>query len=355
MELITGMHPVCISKILSMRKILFLWVACSFFSLQAQKQAEVNLELHDGNIIKGTAAFNDVDLTTPYGKLLIPVAKVSGIKIGYGRDKAATEKAMAQIKILNTSNNEDVRKNAYNELLKMGVKAIAAFEDFLNDPKNMTETESTSEFTVENAYEEIKSANNIGDMSSPDDIITIDNMYTMGGAYNFTKLDIKTEYGNLSIPKEKIKSIDVFVSSGDGKGDMMFKLMANKHISGNQNGGWLKTGITLKSGQKFSIVSSGEITLASLSNGVYKPSGAVKSSGSEYGDEYDASSGSGGNYPTYGQVVYRIGDNSYEALKAGAKFSGTAKNSGMLYISIYETVYNAGNKGFYNVKISTSK
>ncbi|MBK7884150.1 MAG: hypothetical protein IPJ81_10435 [Chitinophagaceae bacterium] len=30
----------------------------------AQKQAEVNLELHDGNVIKGTASFNDIDLTT---------------------------------------------------------------------------------------------------------------------------------------------------------------------------------------------------------------------------------------------------------------------------------------------------
>ncbi len=337
-----------------MKKIILSLCLFTIVNAFAQKQAEVNLELHDGNVIKGTAAFNDVDLTTPYGKLLIPVAKVSNIKIGYGRDKSGADKALAQIKLLNTG-NEDIRKNAYSELLKMGVKAISAFEDFYADPKNLMDSDYTGEFTVDNAYEEIKSTNNISDNSSPDDVITIDGSYTMGGAYNFTKLDVKTEYGTLSIPKEKIKSIDVFVSSGDGKGELIFKLMASKHISGNQNGGWLKTGITLKSGQKFNITANGEVTLASLSNNVYKPDGSTKSaSSSEYsGGDYDG--GSGNTYPTYGMVVYKVGDASYENLKAGAKFTGSAKTSGMLYISIYETVYNANNKGSYNVKISVSK
>ncbi|MBL7917847.1 MAG: hypothetical protein JNM96_05590 [Bacteroidia bacterium] len=136
---------------------------------------------------------------------------------------------------------------------------------------------------------------------------------------------------------------------------MIFKLMANKHISGNQNGGWFKTGITLKSGQKFSISANGEVTLASLSNSIYKPDGSTKASGAtDYtGGEYDG--GTGNTYPTYGMVVYKIGEASYENLKAGAKFTGSAKTSGMLYISIYETVYNANNKGSYNVKISVSK
>jgi hypothetical protein len=50
--------------------------------------------------------------------------------------------------------------------------------------------------------------------------------------------------------------------------------------------------------------------------------------------------------------VYKIGETSTQVLKAGAKFSGTVQASGMLYISIYETVYNAANTGSYTVKIS---
>lgn len=319
----------------------------------AQKQAEVNLELHDGNVIKGTANFNDIDLSTPYGKLLIPVGKVSNIKIGYGKDKSGSDKAMGYIKLINGSNNDEVRKNAYGDLVKMGLKALSALEDWYADPKNITESEYSGEYTVDNAYEEIKTNHNINENSTAEDVITIDNNYTMGGTYNFTKLDVKTEYGTLNIPKEKIKSIDIFVSSGTG-GEQLFKLMANKNISGNQNGGWYKTGITLKQGQKFSMSATGEVTLASLSNAVYKPDGSTKAAGSsDYtGGDYE---GSNSSYATYGMLVYKIGENSYDNLKAGAKFNGTAKTSGMLYISIYETVFNANNKGSYNVKINVNK
>lgn len=331
----------------------FLSLALSLHTT-AQKQAEVNLELHDGNIIKGTTTFNDIELVTNYGKLTIPASKVNNIKIGYGKDRSNNEKAMTHIKLLNTSNNEEIRKAAYTDLVKMGIKAMSALEEFYNDPKNITESDYSGEYTIDNAYEEIKTNNNIGESSTAEDIVTIDNSYTMGGTYNFTKLEVKTEYGSLSIPKEKIRSIDIFISSGNGGGEMFFKLMANKHISGNNNGGWYKTGITLKAGQKFSMSATGEVTLASLSNGVYKPDGSNKASGGT--DYVGGGEGEGaGNYPTYGMLVYKIGDNSYENLKAGAKFNGTAKTSGMLYISIYETVYNANNKGSYNVKINVNK
>ena len=331
--------------------VLSIFTLCVFTTF-SQKQAEVNLELHDGNIIKGTASFNDIDLTTAYGKLIIPVSKVGNIKIGYGKDKSAADKAMSYIKLLNGSNNDEVRKSAYADLVKMGLKALSALEDHYADPKNIVESEYTGDFTIDNAYEEIKTNNNITESSTSEDVVTIDNAYTMGGTYNFTKLDVKTEYGTLNIPKEKIKSIDIFVSSGTG-GEQLFKLMGNKNISGNQNGGWYKTGITLKAGQKFSMTANGEVTLASLSNAVYKPDGSTKASGAtDYtGGDYEGSS----TYATYGMLVYKIGDGSYDNLKAGAKFTGTAKTSGMLYLSIYETVFNANNKGSYNVKVTVNK
>ena len=336
-----------------MKKIIVSLCLISFMSTFSQKQADVNLELHDGNIIKGTASFNDIDLTTSYGKLIIPVNKVGNIKIGYGKDKSASDKALSYIKLLTGSNNDEVRKGAYTDLVKMGLKAIAALEDFYSDPKNIVESDYTGEFTIDNAYEEIKSNNNITETSTSEDVVTIDNTYTMGGTYNFTKLEVKTEYGMLSIPKEKIRSIDIFVSSGTGSGEMLYKLMANKNISGNQNGGWYKTGITLKAGQKFSMTATGEVTLASLSNAVYKPDGSTKASGAtDYtGGDNEGSS----NYATYGMLVYKIGEASYDNLKAGAKFTGTAKTGGMLYLAIYETVFNANNKGSYNVKVTVNK
>lgn len=341
-----------------MKNFLLLLTFATSFAF-AQKQADVSLELLDGNLIKGTTTLADIDLTTPYGKLLIPITKVSHIDIGIGKDNAVNEKAKSFLKILSTSNSDDTRKGAYNDLVKLGPKAINSIQDFYTDPKNMSEESTyTGEYTVDNALSEIKSNSNISSDAPTEDVLSLENNYTMGGSYNFIKMDIKTEYGSLSIPKEKIKSVDISVSVEPGKGEYNLKLIASKHISGNTNGGWLKTGVMLKSGQRFSIAANGEVTLASLSNNKYKPDGSSKAeSASEFTSAggSDVETSSTNSYPSYGNVVYRIGETSTENLRAGAKFNGTAKTSGMLLISIYETVYNASNKGAYNVKVSLGK
>lgn len=337
-----------------MKKItVIITLALGLNAFAQQKPVELKLNLLDGNVITGTSQMGDVELVTNYGKLTIPVANVSTIKVGIGKDKSIYDKALSYLKILNTSSNDDTRKGAYADLIKLGPKAIAAVNDFSSDPKNIDENSTyAGEYTVDNALSELYSANNIEDNADVDDIVTIDGSYTMGGAFSFAKMDIKTEYGNLSIPKEKIKSVDVSVINPSGAGEKTFKLMASKNISGNQNGGWLKTGIMLKQGQKFTITATGEVTLASLSNQKYKPDGSYTATN---GTTYPAASGGdyegAVTYPSYGNVVYHIGDTSTEAIKAGAKFSGTAKTSGMLYISIYETVYNAANSGSYTVKV----
>jgi len=343
-----------------MKKIFISFFTAFVLQASAQKVADVSLELLDGNIIKGTTTVNDIDFVTAYGKLLIPVTKLNHIDVGIGRDNSVSEKAKNYLKILSTTNNEETRKGTYTDLVKLGIKAIPAINDFYNDPKNISEENTyTGEFTIDNALGEIKSAGNLGNDTPIEDVITMENNYTMGGTYNFVKMDVKTEYGNLSVPKEKIKSIDVSVPTEAGKGEFSFKLTASKNISGNTNGGWFKTGITLKAGQRFTITSNGEVTLASLSNSKYKPDGSSKAEGAAdftkpYGSNEDGEY-SGGGYPTYGQVVYRVGETSTETLKAGGKFTGSAKTSGMLMISIYETVFNANNKGMYNVKVSLGK
>ena len=335
----------------------FFFIGLNYFGF-SQKQAEVSLDLLDGNIIKGTTSLADIELVTAFGKLQIPISKVSHIEIGIGKDNSVSEKVKSNLKILSTSNVDETRKGAYADLVKIGIKAIPFIQDFFNDPKNVSSDETyTGEFTIDNALSEIQAASNISSDLPREDILTIDNIYLMGGNYNFTKMDIKTEYGNLSVPKEKIKTIDISVAMEPGSGEYSLKLNAAKHISGNTNGGWLKTGIVLKNGQRFSIVSNGEVTLSSLSNSKYKPDGSSKTETATewvkpYGSEDEVS---GGGYPSYGQVVYRIGDGTTENLKAGAKYNGTAKKSGMLYISIYETVFNAANKGSYNVKVSLGK
>jgi hypothetical protein len=318
--------------------------------LSAQKPAEVSVKLRDGSNVSGTAALPDVSLVTDYGKLQIPLKNVSSIKVGIPTDKATGDKAIAFLKQL-SSTSEEAKKGAYEELVKLGVKAIPAIDKFINDSKN--QNEYSGEYTPDNVLNELRSANNVDANTSENDEVSIDNGYLMGGVFDFAKLDVKTAYGNLSIPKEKIKSIDVTYIGDGTSNEMNFKLIASKNISANQAGGWLKTGIMLKNGQKFTIISSGEVTLASLSNQKYHPDGSYETAtGEKYPSTSAASEESSATtYPSYGNVVYKIGETSTTNLKAGAKLNGTAVGSGMLYLSIYETVYNAANTGSYSVKV----
>jgi hypothetical protein len=158
----------------------------------------------------------------------------------------------------------------------------------------------------------------------------------------------------LNIPTSKIKSIEISVVENMNE-ELTFRLNANKHISGNTPNGWLKTGLRLKAGQKMTISATGNVILASLSNGKYTPDGtkieeASAEAATDAATAAVAETTSYDSYPTYGQVVYRIGEEG-EATKAGKRFVGSANKSGMLYLAIYETVYNAGNSGSYNVKV----
>jgi len=330
----------------------FVFVLFSFASRGQSTDVEIKLTLRDGNVVSGTSKISSVSLTTDYGKLEIPIKNVTSLDLGVKEDKAISDKVVLLVKQLSNS-NEQMRKNAYDELVKMDIRAVVSISDLIYSSKY--EPSTFTDYTAESALSELQGKYNISDALSSKDVVAIDYEYSMGGTYDFQKIDLKTEYGTLSIPKEKIKHIDVMYSGDLQNGEMIFKLLGSKHISSNTNGGWLKTGITVKAGQKLTITASGEITFASLSGSKYKPDGSIAGSVTPAitdGYEGDYNTGGGGTYPTYGNVIYKIGESSTQIIKAGGKYTGSAQSSGMLYLSVYETVYNAANSGSYTVKIS---
>lgn len=326
-----------------MKKTLFILILLISNNLFAQSKTEFTLTLKDGNIVTGTTKVSNVLLITDYGKLDIPIKNVSSISLGIHPDNSLKNTIVNLAKQLQSA-IEDNRKKAYDQLVNLKISAIPVVEEVL-----YSETEETPihyDYSLTTALSELKAIHSVGNSYSTKDIITIDYEYSMGGKYDFSTVSLKTEYGDLTIPREKIEKIDILYidASADSK---TFKLMASTHISSNQNGGWLKTGILVKPGQNISMTASGEVVLASLSNNAYKPDGSVKNSSS---DDFNTNS-STSTSPAYGNVVFKIGD-SGTVTKAGAKYNGKASAAGMLYISIYETVYNASNTGFYVVNVA---
>ena len=333
-----------------MKKTFLIFVAifiAAFANAQNTKEkVEFKLTLRDGSVMNGTSNITNVSLITDYGKLDVPIKNVTSLEFGILPDNANKQKIVSQLKQLSNT-SEEQRKASYEELAKGSINSIPIVSEYLMST-DYTPSENI-DYTPENLLSDLKSKFAVDDSYNDKDIVTIDYDYKMGGAYSLKSISLKTEFGSLEIPKEKIKTVDISYSSSD-ESSKTYKLLASKHISGNNNGGWLKTGITVKSGQKINITANGEVVLASLSNGKYNPNGAVGASSTSVGEE-DYSGGS--TYPTYGNVVYKVGE-SGTAMKAGANFNGTVNASGALYISIYETVFNAANTGSYNVKIKAN-
>lgn len=316
-------------------------ISANLFAQINKNDVQAKITLRDGSIYNGSINIKNVDLQTDYGKLVIPIKNVSSISVGLTPDrtnKTKLENLAAQL----SNETEETRKIAYEELLKIKAAEIYILTDYLYSDKYTPPTDNS--YSLEQLVSELNSLLNLNDNVGEKDIISIDGEYTMGGIFTFPSADIKTEFGALTIPKEKMSKIEItYVPSTGGELSKIVNLPASKYISGNPNGGWYRTGINVKKGQRITITATGEVTLASLSNAKYTPNGAAGSI------ESSVSS----TYPTYGQLVYKVGEIG-TATTAGAKFNGTMNESGMLYISIYETVYNAANTGSYNVNIKAN-
>lgn len=328
-----------------MNKIAFLLLT-TMLSVVAfgQNKTEFTLTLKDGNVVTGEAKVSNITLSTDYGKLEIPIKNVTSIELGIHPDNSQKTKLENLTKQLSNS-NEEMRSNAYKEITAMSASVIPVLEDISYSSNYLPG--DFNDYSLSNAISELKATHSVSNNYKTKDVIFIDYEFNMGGVYSFKNIELKTEYGTLNIPRNKIEKIDVmFYDASEGSGMKTFKLFANKHISGNNDGGWLKTGVMVKNGQGIDIIASGEITLASLSGNAYKPDGSHKNSSS---NDFTANS-STSTYPVYGNTIYKIGE-SGTSVKAGASYKGKSISSGMLYISIYETVYNASNTGFYVVKL----
>ncbi len=305
-----------------------------------KNQANLCIKLRNGNVMSGVSAINTVSLNTNYGPLQIPIKDLLLIELGIIATDKTKQKIEAYVDLLQSGNEADCQQT-FKSLCNVEMNAIPVLENYLSKDNC-----AYPEYGVEAAYAFLKDSYGIDEYIS-EDIITLQGDYRFPGVIDLTVLEIETEFGTLSIPRDKVVSIEIIPDASAESNNKTFKLEANQHISANLNGGWLKTNIKLNKGQKFTVESKGEIIMASLSNQSHKPSGAYLPPGGTWtvGNDHDNNA-----LPIFGNVVYRIGDNG-GMLKAGTKLSGTAIASGILYLSIYETVFNAANSGQYSVKV----
>ena len=327
-----------------MKKIIRLFLLLAFIqaSVAAMAQNErpvFTLKMRNGDIITGIADVSSITFKTSYGDLAFPIKEVASVTLGintFGVDKTQV------MDYLNTIQNGSLSDASvdFDKLIKMEVGAIPYIKEYMESPAY--KKKEGSDISVELAYDVMLSRHNIPKAFRTKDVLQTNGATSIEGSYEFESLTLETDYGRLSVNRSKISSIAVIFKEVDNAGIGNYKLYANQHIAGNTNGGWANTGILVRKDQLIKIIASGQVNIASLSNNAYTPDGGVNGTPGPKSAE-----------PSYGSLVFKIGENG-PMMKAGDNYSGKSNATGIIYISIFESVYNAANTGSYAVKVSVN-
>jgi len=324
-----------------MKKITLFFTAITLLLSTFAANVQLTVKLKNGDVITGKSVLPKITVVSPYGTLSIPIEKVSNIKLGIPSDHTKDGAVLPDLNKLQTA-SENESKVIYERLLSYGTPILSTIVTFTQNP--FYKISENEKYTIEELTDELMKKANITTTTEVNDAVTFDGVNYVEGAIAFNDIVVQAEYGNLTFRRDKIESLDVstiedITTNPDGS----FKLKASYHISGNDNKGWLNSGVKVKNGDKFSIVANGKIVLKSLSGGTYTPDGY--SAGTKDGAYTD-------DTPLkYGAVIYKVGEYG-EIKQAGSKFEGISTEEGNIYISIYETVYDKTNTGSYSVKVT---
>lgn len=318
-----------------------LWSSFLFAAFGQTEEIQLSIHLKNDDILTGTSELRTINFKTDFGTLNFPIDQINSIEIGLTDsrfDKANLLQLLDKVEHGATKEKE----NAFDEIIKMDEGAIPFIKAYLSASTGVISNNSATDISVQTLYEVMLAKYKVSRNYSLKDIITYNNEYRVEGMFDFLNIVLDTEYGRIKIERNDIARIDIKIISQGISNNNTFKLFANRNISGSKEEGWLNTGILVKKGDKLSINSSGQIILASLSGNTYAPDGGV-----------NGSIGAESSKPSYGQVVFKISQAGMEN-KAGDNYTGYAAQTGILYLAIYESVFNSANAGYYttNVKVN---
>ena len=317
--------------------IILFFILSSLCSFSQIKNIVFTLHLKNGDILTGTTDITEIKLETNYGKLLFPVGDINSINIGIHNTSFDKANLIDLLEILDSKNkNNSAKEKAFDNIVEMNEGAIPFIKSYLQNSKEFDD----SDLSVSILYEVMLSKYNVKNNFSVYDEVIFDGKNSIKGTYEFENIVLETEYGRIRIQRKSIKSIDIKILTKDGfSKNNTFKLFANKYVSGNKEDGWLNTKILVKKGDKLKILADGTIRLASLSGNTYSPDGGINGAPGPLDKKIN-----------YGQLLFKISQ-SGKPQKAGDNIDITIEKTGVLYLSIFETVYNPANTGYYSAKV----
>ncbi|HVR74462.1 MAG TPA: hypothetical protein VMT52_09030 [Planctomycetota bacterium] len=285
--------------------------------------------LRDGTRLAGTPALVAMNISTPYGKLIVPVAELVHVRFASIKDGALGERLAESIKALG-SEEFDRREEAMAAIQEIGVPALDALRKALESEDE--EVKSRAEKLISQIEEEKDDDEEADSVSTPltgdeDEIVTL--KFTVRGQVDEKDFALKTRYGGLQLFRKDIISI-VFRESPHAKHS--FTVPGNT-FAGNKQ--WFETKLALTQGERLHITASGQINLENYGQ-TTGPEGTTNISGNQLE-----------SFPA-GALVGKIGKDG-KAFLIGSEYEQSAPASGTLQLGV--SLQNGQASGQYQVEV----
>lgn len=297
---------------------------------------QIRMSLLDGSTISGELTIDDINVTTDFGPLKIPVARLKSFKPGLASCPEVLEKIEGLIEGLG-SDDFKVREQSHKDLSKWGPKVRTELErrsgdDHAERKRHIAELLKEFEEQTQDDEEEDGKANL--PLIRGDTIVTAD--FTIVGKIDQDSFKVTSKYGPLSVQLADISQAERSI----GRRAPYRKSLSVEGTSLVQRG-FKATAIRLEKGDKVSIKAEGSVTMSPWGNQTSSPEG-----GTNFG-VYQQFPG--------GSLIARVGNNG-KLFKAGSRHTFVATTSGVLQFAIaMQDQYSQEGYAFpgqYNVKIT---
>jgi len=299
----------------------------------------LRLHLLDGSVISGDLSVNEIEVQTPFGKLVVPIDRIRSLKPGLDSYPKLLAEIEGLIKGL-SSDDYKTREQAHKDLGAMGAKIRKELERYKED-ENAEIKRHVGEILKEFDEQAEQAADDeSGTAEQPwirlDTLVTTD--FTVVGKVSPQEFQITSKYGPLTIHLADVKQ-------GERQTAVRESLRRNVTVDGSNiaQRSFKSSGVRVEAGDKITLRADGNIVMSPWgSNAATSPDGAP-------------------NYGWYvpnqipgGALVARIGDKG-TVFKVGRQSTFVAKNAGVvqLAIGIQAEYANEGYQypGQYQVKL----
>ena len=301
----------------------------------------IRFHLMDGSMISGKLTVDQINVTTEFGELVVPIPNLVSFKPGLDSYPSISDEIDTLIQDLG-SDDYQTRENSHKELARRGMKVhkqLLAKKDDENAERKRhvgqllkdLETLAEEQEILEEEGEEVTQA-----WVRDDTVVT--NKFTVVGKISPREFVIETKFGPLSMQLSDIKMMDREKSSRD-------PVLRRVTVQGTNLAqvSYKETGIRVEAGDKVSFTAEGQLVM------------------SPWGSSNTSTPDGGQNYGWYipekipgGCLIGKIG-NSGEEFKIGSKHSFVSKRSGVLRLAIGMQAQYARQgynfPGQYNVRV----